>query len=202
MSHNDLDAFVSARPLLFRVAHRIVGDAHEAEDILQEVWLRWHGADCTTVINTEAFLVTATSRLAINHVQSARHRREMPVDPRQHTEAVDHTADPHSETERGEAIELTVHLLLERLRPSERAAFVLREGFQYPYRQIANILQITTVNARQLVKRARVRISTTRSYPISPAARSRLLRAFVPAARGGDLTRLETVLAADLKRAA
>ncbi|MFE7244654.1 sigma factor-like helix-turn-helix DNA-binding protein [Streptomyces sp. NPDC057580] len=107
-----------------------------------------------------------------------------------------------AETERGEAIELIVHLLLERLPPSERAAFVLREGFEYPYRQIAETLRVSTANARQLVKRARVRILAARSYPFSPAASGRLLRAFVPAARGGDLTRLETVLAADLKQAA
>ncbi|GGJ49410.1 sigma-70 family RNA polymerase sigma factor [Streptomyces brasiliensis] len=202
MTDHDLDAFVSARPRLFRIAHRIVGNVHEAEDILQEVWLRWHRADRTTVISPEAFLATATSRLAINHIQSARHRRETPTVPWRHEDPVDHAADPQTETERVEAIELTVHLLLERLPPSQRAAFVLREGFEYPYRQIAEILQISTVNARQLVARARVRISAARSYPFDSAARGRLLRAFAPAARGGDLTRLETVLAAGLKRAA
>ncbi|MEV4179416.1 sigma-70 family RNA polymerase sigma factor [Nonomuraea sp. NPDC049709] len=201
MSDTVLDVFVRTRPRLFRIAHRIVHNVHDAEDILQEVWLRWHRTDHTAVINAEAFLATATSRLAINHIQSARHRRETHAISWRHEQAVDPAADPRAETERGEEIELAVHLLLERLPPSELAAFMLREGFEYPYRQIAEALQIGTANARQLVRRARVRISGTRSHPFSPAARDPLLRAFAPAARGGDLTRLEALLAADLKPA-
>jgi RNA polymerase sigma factor (sigma-70 family) len=158
-SRADLDHFVRTRPRLFRIAHRIVGNVDEAEDVVQDVWLRWHRADRTTVNNAEAFLVTVTSRLAINVVQSARRRHEIYVVPRLYDEAVDQDADPEAEVERGEAIEQAVRLLLERLSPSERAAYVLREGFEYPYRQIAETLQIGSANARQLVKRARARIA-------------------------------------------
>ena len=198
-SRTDVDDFVRASPRLFAIAHRIVGNVHEAEDVLQEVWLRWHRVDRTTVINAEALLVTMTGRLAINIVQSARRRHETVVAPWLPEEVANHDADPLTETERGEAIDQAVRLL-ERLPPSERAAYVLREGFEYPYRQIAETLQIGSANARQLVKRARVRIAAGRRRPCSSAAHSRLRRAFATASRTGDLSGLEAILAADLKR--
>jgi len=198
----DLDQFVRVRRRLFAIAHRIVGNVDEAEDVLQETWLRWQCADRATVINAEAFLVTVTTRLAINLVKSARRRHETYVAPQLQEDTVEHDAGPQAETERGEAIEFAVQLVLERLPPSERAAYVLREGFEYPYRQIAETLQIGAANARQLVTRARARIAHARRYPYSLPARSVLLRAFATASRSGDLTGLETLLAADLKRAA
>jgi RNA polymerase sigma factor (sigma-70 family) len=200
-SRVELDDFVRACPRLFATAHRIVGTVPEAEDILQEVWLRWHRVDRTTVADVEAFLVTVTIRLAINVVQSARRRHETCVGPWLGAEAADPDADPVTAAERGEAIEMAVQQLLERLPPSERAAFVLREGFDYPYQQIARTLQIGTANARQLVKRARTRIAAGRRHSYSSTARSRLLRAFAPAALVGELAGLEAVLVADLKRA-
>ena len=200
-SRADLDQFVHIRRRLFPIAHRIVGNADEVEDVLQETWLRWQHVDRTTVINAEAFLVTVTTRLAINLVQSARRRHETYVAPWLHEDAEGRAADPQAETERGEAIELAVQLVLERLPPSERAAYVLREGFEYPDRQIAETLQIGAANARQLVTRARARIALARRYPYSAPARSVLLRAFAKASRNGDLTGLEALLAADLKRA-
>jgi RNA polymerase sigma factor (sigma-70 family) len=200
-SHAELDPFVRARPRLLTIARRIVGNVHEAEDILQEVWLRWHRVDRATVLNAEAFLVTATGRLAINLIQSAHRRRETSVAAWPPEDTVDDNADPQAQTERGERIGQTVRLLLERLPPAERAAYVLREGFEYPYRQIAETLQIGTANARQLVKRARARISSGRCRSVSSVAHSRLRRAFVTASCSGDLGGLEALLAADLKRA-
>ncbi|MQY13990.1 ECF RNA polymerase sigma factor SigJ [Streptomyces sp. RB5] len=199
MNDDDLDAFVDARPRLFRTAHRIVGDPHEAEDILQEVWLRWYRTDRAAVTNAEAFLLTTTSRLAINHIRSARHRRETPALPREYEDTVYETADPQAGIERGETIELAVQLLCERLLPSERAVFVLREGFRYPYQLIAERLRITPGNARQLATRARARIMAGRTGPYSTDARDRLLKALEPAARGGGLSGLETTLAADTR---
>lgn len=198
-SRADLDHFVSRRRRLFTIAHRIVGNVQEAEDVLQEVWLRWQRVDRTAVVNAEAFLVTATGRLAINLVQSARRRHEISVGARLTEEAADHDADPQAQIERGERIGLAVQLLLERLPPSERAAYVLREGFEYPYKQIAQTLRIGAANARQLVKRARARIVAGRHHPVGSAAHSRLLRAFAVASRSGDLTGLEALLAADLR---
>jgi RNA polymerase sigma factor (sigma-70 family) len=184
---------------LFAIAHRIVGNVHEAEDIVQEVWVRWHRADRTTVINAEAFLVTVTVRLAINLVQSARRRHETYVALWPDEKTPDPDADPLAETEREETIELALQLLIERLPPSERAAYVLREGFEYPYQQIARTLHIGTANARQLVRRARARIATGRRHACSSPTHSRFVRAFAAASRVGELTGLEALFAADLK---
>jgi RNA polymerase sigma factor (sigma-70 family) len=196
----DLDRFVGVRPRLFAIAHRIVGNVHEAEDIVQEVWLRWHRTDPASVLNTEAFLVTVTARLAINVVQSARRRHETHMAWRDE-EAADSGSDPQAEIERGEAIELAVRFLVERLPPAERAAYVLREGFEYPYQRIATTLQIGTANARQLVRRARTRIAAGRRPRCNSTPHGRLLRAFAAASMIGDLTGLEAILAADLKPA-
>lgn len=128
--------FVSARPRLFGIAYRILGTVSEAEDVVQEVWLRWHGTDRSVVIDPLAFLAATTTRLAINHAQSARRRHETSVGPWL-PEAVDTSVDLETWAERGEAVELAVLLLLEKLTPMERAAYILREAFGYPYRQIS-----------------------------------------------------------------
>jgi RNA polymerase sigma factor (sigma-70 family) len=196
----DLEVFIGTRPRLFAIAHRIVGNVHEAEDIVQEVWLRWHRVDGATVLNPEAFLVTATTRLAINLVQSARHRHETYVAPWLDVQAAD--GGPPAETERGEAIELAVQLLVERLPPAERAAYLLREGFEYPYQRIAGTLRTSPSNARQLVRRARTRIATGQCRAGTSTEHGRLRRAFAAASLVGELTGLEAILAADLERAA
>jgi RNA polymerase sigma factor (sigma-70 family) len=153
-----LDEFLQARPRLFRIACRIVGDPHEAEELVQEVWLRWQRADRTTVADPGAFLATTVSRLAINVVQSARRRHETCVEwlPE---DKVGSAVDPHAVAEQREEFDTAVHLLFARLSPAERATYVLREGYDYPYRQIAETLRIGTPNARQLVTRARARLS-------------------------------------------
>ncbi|WP_433366998.1 sigma-70 family RNA polymerase sigma factor [Actinoplanes sp. CA-142083] len=192
----DLDEFVRARPRLVAIARRIVGNADEAEDIVQEVWLRWQRTDRGAVINAEAFLATVTGRLAINLVQSARRRHESYVAPDQHVETADRGAGPHAETERREAIESAVGLVVERLPPAERAAYVLREGFEYPYARIAELLRTSQANARQLVTRARARVAVAGRRPYESPARGYLTRAFATASRSGDLTSLERLLAA------
>lgn len=192
-----LSAFLSARPRLFGIAYRMLGSAAEAEDIVQDVWIRWQTTDRRPVCNPLAFLVTATTRLAINVLQSAHARRETDVGPSL-PEPVDTSADPALGAERGEALNLAVLLLLERLSPTERAAYVLREAFNHPYRQIADILRVEEANARQLVTRAREHVSGRRRAPVSPAEQRCLLNAFVAAARTGDLARLEHLFTSDV----
>src|SRR5688572_19891174 len=153
-----LAVFLSARPRLFGIAYRMLGSAAEAEDIVQDVWIRWQTTDRRPVCNPVAFLVTATTRLAINVLQSARARREADVGPSL-PEPADTSPDPGLRAERGEALNLAVLRLLERLPPSERAAYVLRQAFDYPYRRIASILRIEEANARQLVTRAREHVT-------------------------------------------
>ena len=185
-----LSAFLSARRRLFGIAYRMLGSAAEAEDIVQDVWIRWQTTDRRSVCNPLAFLVTATTRLAINVLQSARARRETDVGPAL-PEPVDSSPDPALGAERGEALNRAVLLLLERLSPTERAAYVLREAFSYPYRQIADILRVAEANSRQLVTRARDHVSGGRRTPVSTTEQRCLLHAFVAAARTGDLAPLE-----------
>ncbi|GAA3469996.1 RNA polymerase sigma-70 factor [Nonomuraea roseola] len=189
--------FAGVRPRLFGIAYRMLGSAAEAEDLVQDVWLRWQAYDRATVDSPAAFLATTTTRLAINAAQSARVRRETYLGPWL-PEPVDTGADPYLGAERGEALEFAVLLLLERLSPTERAAYVLREAFDYPYRQIADIVQLNEAAVRQLVSRARKRVLVERRTPVTGAEQRRLLTAFVTAARSGDLTALEELFAADV----
>ena len=192
-----LTAFLDARPRLFGIAYRMLGSAVDAEDIVQDVWLRWQAVDRSTVHDPLAYLATTTTRLAINYSQSARIRRETYVGPWL-PEPVDTSADPALGAERSEALNVGVLLLLEKLTPTERAAYVLREAFAYPYSEVAEILQVSEPNARQLVTRARKHIAEGRRAPVSPEEHRRLLSAFLAAARRGDLTALENLLAADV----
>ncbi|MGP4052028.1 RNA polymerase sigma-70 factor [Streptomyces sp. 2A115] len=189
--------FVAARPQLFGIAYRVLGSAVEAEDVLQEAWVRWQNADRTDIVEPAAFLTTVTTRLAINTAQSARVRRESYVGPWL-PEPVETSLDPQLGAERVEAVELAVLLLLEKLNPVERAAYVLREAFDYPYRQVADMLETSEANTRQLVSRARKHLATERRERVSRTEHQRLLEVFLTAARTGDLKALEDVLAADV----
>lgn len=189
--------FLAARPQLFGIAYRILGSSVEAEDIVQETWLRWHNADRANVVEPTAFLTTVTARLAINLAQSARVRRESYIGPWL-PEPVDTTVDPQVGAERAEALELAVLFLMEKLNPVERTAYVLREAFDYPYHRIADILETSEANARQLVSRARKHLAAERRKRVSPAEHRRLLEVFLSAARTGDLSVLEDLLAEDV----
>jgi RNA polymerase sigma factor (sigma-70 family) len=189
--------FTSVRPRLFGIAYRMLSSATEAEDLLQDVWLRWQTCDRSAVVNPAAFLATTTTRLAINALQSARVRRETYIGPWL-PEPVDTSADPYLGAERGEALEFAALLLMEKLTPGERAAYVLREAFDYPYAQIAGILQSTEPAVRQLVSRARKHVAGERRTPVTAAAQRELLTTFIAAARAGDVSALERLFAADV----
>ncbi|MGE5837228.1 MAG: sigma-70 family RNA polymerase sigma factor [Acidobacteriota bacterium] len=195
IAYNDgLSAFLSVRPRLFGIAYRMLGSAVEAEDIVQDVWVRWQLANRSLVRNAAAFLTTTAIRLAINVLQSARSRREKYVG-RWPREPVDTSADPRLEAERGQALAFGVLLLLETLTPTERAAYILREAFDYPYRDIANVLRLEEANARQVVTRARQHVANGRRKPASSTEQQRLLDAFIAAAQHGDVTGLEGLFA-------
>jgi RNA polymerase sigma-70 factor (ECF subfamily) len=180
--------FTGARPRLFGIAYRMLSSATEAEDLVQEVWLRWQTCDRGAVANPAAFLTTTTTRLAITALRSARLRRETYVGPWL-PEPVDTAADPYLGAERGEALEFAALLLMERLTPNERAAYVLREAFDYAYAQIADILRLSEPAVRQLV---------SRRTPATPAAQRELLSTFITAARSGDMIALERLFAAEV----
>jgi len=196
-SDDGLSAFLSVRARLFGIAYRMLGSAAEAEDIVQDVWVRWQTADRSLVREPAAFLATTTTRLAINVMQSARSRRETYVGPWL-PEPVDTSADPGLGAERGKSVEVGIQLLLERLSRTERAAYILREAFDYPYRDIAKVLRLGEANSRQVVTRARRRVVNGRRMPASSTEHKRLLDSFIAAAKHGDVAGLESLLASDV----
>ncbi len=196
--HDDgLSAFAPVRPRLFGIAYRMLGSAAEAEDVVQDVWMRWQSTNRNVVENPPAFLATTTTRLCINMAQSAHSRRETYIGTWL-PEPVDTSADPGVGAERSEALKLAVLLLLEKLSPTERAAYVLREAFDYSYDQIASILQMEEANVRQLVSRARKHIADGRRTSVSSNEQRRFLEAFIAAAQKGDMAALEGLFAEDV----
>lgn len=174
----------------------MLGSAAEAEDIVQDAWLRWQRVT-DEVENPAAYLATITTRLSLSALDSARARRETYIGPWL-PEPVSTEADPLLGAERAEALSLAVLMLLERLTPAERAAYVLREAFDYSFREIAEVLETTEANARQLGSRARAHLERERGAVVSPAERDRLLEAFTTAAQSGNVSALKALLAADV----
>ena len=194
-----LAAFLHVRARLLSIAYRMLGSAAEAEDIVQDVWVRWQTADRRLVRNAAAFLATTATRLAINVMQSARLRREVYLGPRL-PERSDVSEDPCAGAERGEALASGVLVLLEKLTPTERAAYVLREAFDYAYRDIAKILRLEEGNARQVVTRARQHVANGRRQPANSTDHRHLLEAVIAAARIGDVAGLERLCSSALNR--
>jgi RNA polymerase sigma-70 factor (ECF subfamily) len=189
-------AFIQLRPHLFGIAYRVLSSVTEAEDVVQETWVRWQKTDRSVVVDPGGFLARITTRLAINVATSARSRRETYVGPWL-PEPVDTSNDPAVGAERAEAVGFAFLLLLEKLSPTERAAYVLREAFDYPYPQIAGILRLSQANVRQIVSRSRRRLVAERRERVNAGEHRRLVEAFVAAARSGDVARLESMLTAD-----
>jgi RNA polymerase sigma-70 factor, ECF subfamily len=196
VSDIDAAAFQTARPRLYGIASRVLGGPSDADDVVQETWLRWQRTDRSEVRDAPAFLATTATRLAINVTQSARARRETHIGPRL-LDAVDAAADPARDAERRDALESAVRELLQKLSGAERGAYVLREAFDYPHRRVAHVLGLSEANARQLVTRARRRLCGDQCRPVDAAEHRRLLDAIVAAAQTGDLASLETLLAAE-----
>jgi RNA polymerase sigma-70 factor (ECF subfamily) len=197
MSDAHAASFQAVRPRLFGIAYRVLKSAAEADDVVQDAWMRWQGTDRSKVRDAPAFLAAATARLAINVTQSARARRETHMGTWL-PEPVDTEADPAHSAEIADALERAVLTLLEKLSPTERAAYVFREAFDYPYRQISQVLPVSEANARQLVTRARLHLAGERRTQVTTAEQQRFLDAFVDAAQTGDLRALEQQLVADI----
>src|SRR3954453_7156279 len=182
------------RPLAFGIAYRMLGSVAEAEDVAQEALLRLH--DARGVENSEAFLTTVTTRLAIDVLRSARVRRETYTGTWLPEPLVE--ADAERRVEDEEAVSIAFLVLLERLSPDERAVLVLRESFDYEFADIAEILGTSTANARQLLSRARRRVADERPrFDPDPGERRALAARFLAAARNGDMDGLIAMLAPD-----
>lgn len=190
-------AFARERRRLFGIAYRMLGTVADAEDMVQETWIRWQHSDRTAVNEPAAFLTTVTTRLCINEVQSAHSRRETYIGPWL-PEPVNTEGDPLLGAERGEALQFAVLLLLERLTPTERAAYVLREALDYPYERIAEIVRSSVPAARQLVSRARKHLADGRRASVPAHEQRRLLETFLAAAQSGNVDALEELFASDI----
>ncbi|WP_216094141.1 RNA polymerase sigma factor SigJ [Jiangella alba] len=197
MTTDGVAEFLDVRPQLFGIAYRMLGSVAEAEDIVQDAWIRWQRTNRDEVQNPAAFLTTTATRLALTAATSARARRET-YPGEWLPEPVDTSDDPALGAERAEALDLAVLLLLERLSPAERAVYVLHEAFDYPYRRIGEILEVSEPHARQLARRARLALESGRAEPAPPDMRRRLVETFVAAARDGDLEGLERLFTEDV----
>ncbi|MCS5735212.1 RNA polymerase sigma-70 factor [Herbiconiux daphne] len=199
--HDDDDdalaLFSRERRRVFGTAYRMLGSVSDAEDIVQETWIRWQAVDLHQVDEPAAYLTTIATRLSINLLQSAHSRRETYIGPWL-PEPVNTEADPSLGAETTEALEMACLLLLENLTPTERAAYVLREALDYPYERIAEVVGSSTANARQLVSRARKHLSARQRDAVPAAESRRLLEAFLVAAQKGDVAELEQLFADDI----
>jgi len=183
------------RPLLFSIAYRMLGSVAEAEDVVQEAYLRRASTD-DDVENEKAYMTTVTTRLAIDVLRSARVRRESYVGEWLPEPLVEPEAPAVVEAE--ESVSLAMLVLLERLNPVERAVFVLRESFDVPFDQVAAVVDRSEDNCRQILSRARKRVTDEEPrFDADPVERRTLAARFLAAAREGDLEGLVAVLAPD-----
>ena len=192
------DAFVKHRNLLFTVAYEMLGSAADAEDVLQEVWLRWADVDHSEVREPRAYLVRITTRLALNRIRSLARRRESYVGPWL-PEPLLTAPDVAEDVELADSVSTAMLLVLETLTPTERAVFVLREVFDLPYDEIAAAVDKSPAAVRQIGHRARSHVEARRprQHP-SAAERAAVVEQFLTAAATGDLQSLMDVLAPDV----
>lgn len=191
------DVFDQNRRYLFGLAYRMVGSAADAEDLVQDCWLRWQQAPAHDSIESpRAYLTTTLTRLCINHMQSARVRREEYVGPWLPEPVV--TSGTHDPAEMAESLTTAFLVLLESLAPVERAVFLLAEVFGYDAEETGRIVDKSAANVRQILHRARTAVQQRRPrFPVEPEAAAPLLRRFRDALQTGDVTGMVAVLHSD-----
>jgi RNA polymerase sigma-70 factor (TIGR02957 family) len=192
------EAFLAHRNLLFTVAYEMLGSAADAEDVLQETWLRWAGVDLETVRDQRAYLVRVTTRQALHRLRTLGRRRESYVGPWL-PEPLLTAPDVAEDVELADSVSLAMLLVLETLAPTERAVFVLRDVFDLGYDEIAEAVGKSLAAVRQIAHRARAHVAARRPRGAVSRAQARLaLEAFQRAAQTGDLQRLLDILAPDV----
>ncbi|GAA2390770.1 RNA polymerase sigma factor SigJ [Streptomyces glaucosporus] len=200
LTAKDVDRFEAARPRLGAIAYRLLGSASEAEDAVQETFLRWQAADAERIEVPEAWLTKVLTNLCLNQLASARARRETYVGQwlPEPLLAGDPMLGPADTAEQRESVSYAVLTLMERLSPNERAVYVLREAFDYSHREIAGILGLTEAASQQLLHRARKHIADGRARAeIDEAAARRIAEEFLAAATSGRTEPLVRLLTAD-----
>ncbi len=192
------EAFVAYRNLLFTVAYEMLGSATDAEDVLQETWLRWVGVDLDTVRDQRAYLVRITTRQALSHLRTVGRRKESYLGPWL-PEPLLTAPDVAEDIELADSVSMAMLLVLETLTPTERAVFVLREVFDLAYDEIAEAVDKSPAAVRQIAHRARTHVAARRPRGVASAAETRrTVEAFQRAVETGDLQRLLDILAPDV----
>lgn len=196
----DADIFTEYRPLLFSIAYRMLGSVADAEDIVQDTFLRWHALPTNEAVESpRAYLSTIVTRLCINHMHSARVQREMYVGPWLPEPLVtEHVPSVADTIEQRESLSVAFLLVLESLAPVERAVFLLRDVFDYEYAEIARIVEKSEANCRQMARRAREHIAQHQSrFTVPREISERLTQRFIAACLGGDMPGLLALLRED-----
>jgi len=190
--------FQQHRPRLFGLAYRMLGTPSDAEDVLHDAWLRWHAQDADALDDPEAWLVTVTTRIALDRLRRAKTERAHYPGPWLPEPLAAESEQPEAQLERAESLTLTFLLLLERLSAEERAAFLLREVLGVDYAELARVLDRSEAACRQMVHRARERVRSERPrFQVSPESKHELLERFVRALEHEDRDALLAIVAPD-----
>ena len=192
--------FTETRPLLFSIAYRMLGSVADAEDIVQDAYLRWQRTPHLDVREPRAYLTTVVTRLAINELKSARVQRETYVGPWLPEPLVtEHVPDSSASLELAESLSMAFLVMLERLSPIERAVLLLHDVFDFDYAEIARIVDKSEANCRQLLSRAKKHVATDQArFDADREQAARLTQRFTDAARAGDMEEMLAVLAEDI----
>jgi RNA polymerase sigma factor (sigma-70 family) len=191
-----LDRFEAERPRLRAVAYRMLGSGAEADDAVQETWLRFDRTDPSGVENLAAWLTTVVSRVCLNLLRARQARREESLESftPDWLGAVDEDRLPQQEAELADSVGMAMLVVLDRLTPAARIAFVLHDMFEVSFEDIAHMMERTPAAARQLASRARVRVRGTGAQAVDPARRRQAVEAYLAATRTGDFEALLTLL--------
>ena len=194
------DVFNTDRPLLFSIAYRMLGSASDAEDVLQDAWLRYQSADRSNIRSARAFMTTIVTRLCLDRLKSARTKREAYIGPwLPEPVLTSEMESPDDRLQRAESVTLAFLVLLEKLSPEERAVFLLKEIFEYDHSEIADMLGTTADNSRQLLHRAKARVAEGRPRLTGTAqSRRAVAERFARAFSAGDAGELTALLTKDV----
>jgi RNA polymerase sigma-70 factor (ECF subfamily) len=195
------EVFELHRPRLFGIAYRMLGSRNDAEDLLQDAYLRWHGSNRTTIQSAIAFLVTITTRLCVDRLRELKQERACYVGPwLPEPIADDHIPSPEMQREFADDVSIAFLAVLERLGPEERAAFLLHDVFDYDYPEVAQTLGKAEPACRQMISRARARLRESRTrFTVSTESRERLLAKFLVAIGSGSRQAVMALLAEDVE---
>lgn len=198
-----MESFETYRSYLFAIAYRMLGSAMDAEDMVQETYLRYQSTPIDAIRSLKAFLTTVLTRLCMDQLQLARRKRELYVGPWLPepilTTETDETGDPEKRVDMQESISLAFLVLLEQLQPFERAVFLLREVFGYDFSEIATMLGKSEAATRRSFSRAKLHLHAHRPrFPASPQTHQQLLSSFLQAVSAGEMTTLTNILAEDV----